>query len=156
MSRQLRKTDYQRLMASVRMLTGQCGGTEGAAELSRVNKVSMSNYGNINKPEMMAPIDVVADLEDFSGDMPVTRALAALQGCVLVKISGIPDQGEISPQLASLGKEVAEFFSRMATDMADGDFSPQEARDGLPEIEDILRVTLGLYEFLKNHGEGDQ
>lgn len=154
MSRQLRKIDYQRLMAAMRTLTGQCGGTEGAAGLTRVQKSNISNYGNINLPDHMAPIDVVADLEDFSGDMPVTRALATLQGCVLLKIS--PNQGGIwGEHLARFGKECAEVFARMGESLADdGMIDAREAAAALPEVEDVLRVTVGLYEALKAQAEG--
>ena len=152
MSRQLRKVDYQRLKAAVRLLVGQAGGTEGAAELTRVGKSNTSNYGNINMPDCHAPIDVVADLEDFSGDMPVTRALAALQGCVVIKID--PQAGGIwGSKLADFGKETAEVFSRMGAAMADdGKIDAREARACLPEVEDVLKVTIGLYEALKAKG----
>ncbi|PCI51936.1 MAG: hypothetical protein COB49_00600 [Alphaproteobacteria bacterium] len=154
MSRQLRKIDYQRLMAATRTLTGQCGGTEGAAEITRVNKVSMSNYGNINMPGHFAPVDVVADLEDFSQDMPVTRALATMQGCVLLQIT--PSEGGVFGQhLADFGKEVADVFAKMGEGLADdGDIDPQEAAAALPEVEDVLRVVVGLYDALKARAGG--
>ncbi len=154
MNRPLRKIDYQRLMAATRTLTGQCGGTAGASALTRINKVSMSNYGNINMPGHFVPIDVVADLEDFSGDMPVTRALAAMQGCVVLKIS--PAEGGIwGEHLARFGKECAEVFAKMGESLAnDGVIDAREAAAALGEVEDVLRVTVGLYEDLKAQAEG--
>lgn len=154
MMRQLKKVDYQRLIASMRDLTGRCGGVEGASVLTRVCKASISHYGNINMPDHMVPIDVVADLEDFSGDMPVTRALAAVQGCVVLKIN--PDDGGIwGEHLARFGKETAELFAIMGEGLADdGMIDSREAANALPEVEDVLRVIVGLYEALKAQAEG--
>jgi len=74
---------YMALKAAFRRLTKTVGGQESAASITRVDYQRIGRYGRAHEP-MFAPIDVVADLESDAGCPMVTRAMADLQGYLLI------------------------------------------------------------------------
>ncbi|MBE0530259.1 MAG: hypothetical protein IH626_05485 [Rhodospirillales bacterium] len=131
--RQLPQTDYLRLKAAFRELTKAAGGQEAAAAVSRLKShVTIGRYGRIQDAEF-APIDVVADLEAEIGEAPVTRALAALAGLIVIPRPPVDANEEITRHLGAIAKEAGDAISRIGEALAD---------DGRVSAAEIARLSL--------------
>jgi len=76
--RTLARQHYVAIKAATKRLIEACGGVEGAAVSTRVEKSSLSLYQRVDRPDCFMPADVVADLEHFAGEPVVSSVLASL------------------------------------------------------------------------------
>lgn len=129
MGRQLPQTDYFRLKAATRDLVTRVGGQEAAARVSRLKShVTVGRYGRVQDVEF-APIDVVADLEAEIGEAPVTRALAALAGLIVIPRPAADGDGTWTRHLGAIAREAGEIIQRVGEALADdGEVSAAEIR----------------------------
>ncbi len=111
---------YLSLKAAFRRLTKAAGGQESAASITRVDFQRIGRYGRPHET-MFAPTDVVADLEADAGDPLVTRAMADLQGYLLVPKP--PAEGDLEwvKHLGALGKESGEAIVGLSKIVGCGD-----------------------------------
>lgn len=150
-TRQLPKTDYLRLKAATRELVSQAGGQEAAARVSRLKShVTVGRYGRPQDGEFM-PIDVAADLEAEIGAAPVTRALAALAGLIVIPRPPVDGDAAIVRQLGEVAREAGEAIGRIGEALADdGRVTADEvARLRLvDEVDDVLRAAATMRKIL--------
>lgn len=110
---------YMALKAAFRRLTKAVGGQESAASITRVDFQGIGRYGRAHEA-MFVPVDVVADLEADAGDPLVTRAMADLQGHLLVPKPPAEGDPEWVEHLGALGKEAGEAIARLSEAFAHG------------------------------------
>lgn len=114
------------LKSLLQSLTNRVGGLDAAAACTRVKRAQLGNYGNLNMPEIFAPVDVVVQLEAIVGDPLVTREMARLQHYALVPVKAM-EEGELSAFLARVGAGSGEVFREFAEAMSnDGLVDPAE------------------------------
>lgn len=130
--RQLPQTDYLRLKAATRALNKMAGGHVAAAAVTRVEQQAFSRYGAPQHEGCFMPIDVVADLEAEVGGAPVTRALAALSGLLVIPVPPAGRPGMVGG-LGEIAKEAGEAIARIGEALAD---------DGRVTAEEIRRLAL--------------
>jgi hypothetical protein len=155
--RQLPQTDYLRLKAATRELTKAAGGQEAAAAVSRLKShVTIGRYGRIQDAEF-APIDVVADLEAEIGEAPVTRALAALAGLIVIPVPRVEGEAPVTRRLGAMARETGEAVARVGEALADdgrvtpGDVSRLRLRE---EIREAMEALAGMDKLLAAIEEG--
>ncbi|CAO4174912.1 phage regulatory CII family protein [Methylorubrum populi] len=154
--RQLPSRDYLGLKAAFRDLVEAAGGGTRAATRTRGSASLFSRYGAVQE-EMQAPLDVVADLEAETGDLIVTRALAALHGYVLVpNPEGVPSAANFGRHLGVLAREAGDVISGLGEALADdGVVSDREARALLGEVREAQEALAHLGSDLTRVADGD-
>lgn len=119
MGRAFDESAYLGLKAAFRRLTKSVGGQESAASITRVDHQRIGRYGRAHEP-MFAPVDVVADLEHDAGVPMVTRALADLQGYLLIPKPPTTGDARWVEHLGALAKEAGEAIAKLGTAFAEG------------------------------------
>lgn len=151
-TRQLPQADYLRLKAAFRELTRRAGGQEAAAQVTRLRgHQTIGRYGRIQDAEH-APIDVVADLEAEIGEAPVTRALAALAGLIVIPRPPVDADEEWTRHLGAIAREAGETISRIGEALADdGKVSAAEIRklDLRDEVGRLLEAAARMDKLLQ-------
>lgn len=125
------------LKLATKALLAACGGGEAASSACRLGPSHLSEAAGMHHLDRWAPIDVVAALESVAEDMPVTRALARLQGCIVVPIAP-RGAGTLAELLAKLGREVGDVFAAAALGLADGALSEAEAETLRRELVELV------------------
>ena len=137
---------YGDLKAAVRSLLHAAGGEARAAELCRVSKSTLSEYGNPRYPDRHIPVDVALDLERATGDMAVTGHMATEHNAILLQLP--PDEGGEEPwidHLTRIGKEAGDVFHRTGEYLADdGIIDEREAQVLLRELDELLSATAAM------------
>lgn len=150
-ARQLPKDDYWRLKGATRELVGRAGGQEAAARVSRLKShVTIGRYGRVQDAEFM-PIDVVADLEAEIGEAPVTRALAALAGLIVIARPPVDGDAVVTRQLGAVAREAGEAIQRIGEALADdGRVSADEVHRLrlVEEVDDLLGAAATMRKIL--------
>lgn len=136
MARQHADSDYARLKAVYRRLIKLCGGYCAAAEITRVGKSKLHDYGNAHRPEF-APIDVVADLEAAAEQPLVSAELRHLNTEITCMAKPITD-GEVHGLGVRVLSEVAA-FERNAVEALenDGEIDDDELAQLIDDAEKI-------------------
>lgn len=120
---------YLSLKAAFRRLTKAVGGQESAASITRVDFQRIGRYGRTHEA-MFAPVDVVADLESDAGEPLVTRAMADLQGYLLIPKPPTTGDAQWVEHLGSLAKEAGEAMAKLGEAFAHGGtITAAEVRD---------------------------
>lgn len=136
---------YGDVKTAVRALLHAAGGEAKAAELCRVSKSTLSEYGNPAHADRHMPIDVVLSLETATGEMPVTGHLTATQDCVLLRLPHADAEPEWLAHLTNIGKEAGDVFNRAGEFLADdGDIDATEAPALLREVDELLMAVAGM------------
>lgn len=151
---------YLRLKAATRRLVETAGGLMLAAEVTRVGKTKLSDYGNQNLDEIFAAADVIADLEAAAGAPLVTRELARIAGHALIALPGASgDEGWIA-RLGGVSKETGAVIGRLAEALGDdGMVSAAEIRRGdliglaSEAIEQLVLLRAAAIEMLRQDDE---
>lgn len=152
--RTLTRSDYLRLKAATRKLISLCGGVEGAAASTRVNKSVLSDYGNPNK-DQFAPLDVIADLETVAGKTPVTTLLAEISHHVLADVAAAdPSPGDALAIIGGISKETSDVVALLAKALADGVIDADERAALAKEISEAETVLANLRQIVTNCSEG--
>lgn len=131
---------YNGLKTRTRKLIEKAGGAEEAAGRTRVRPSALYNYGNVNNPDHFMPVDVILDLEADTGEPIVSAYLAKITGHVLIPVVARVGDGELARDLARIGKETADLFARVASDMADGKVSREEAAATITEVDEAIQA----------------
>jgi hypothetical protein len=131
-----------------RTLVERAGGDEAGARYCRVRKSQLSDYGNAAVPAFM-PADVIEDLETIVGEPLYTRALARLQGCVLVCLPTAVSSANLHAELGAVAKETGEVVHRVCEALADGDVTAAEVhrlriRDEIADAQERLAALDAL------------
>lgn len=125
------------LKVAGKTLLAACGGGEAAAAACRLGPSHLSEALAMHQPDRWLPVDVVLMLERAAEAMPVTAALARLQGCVLVPVAP-RGPGELAGLLATLGREVGDVFAAAARALADGQLSDAEREELSRELGEMV------------------
>lgn len=137
---------YGDLKAAVRALLHAAGGEARAAELCRVSKSTLSEYGNPRYADRHVPVDVALDLEQATGEALITGHMAAEHNAILLKIppEEAADEAWID-LLTRIGKEAGDVFHRTGEYLADdGQIDAREAQVLLRELDELLAATAAM------------
>jgi hypothetical protein len=137
---------YGDLKTAVRALLHAVGGEARAAELCRVSKSTLSEYGNPRYADRHIPLDVALDLEKASEKTPVTEHMAAEHNAILLRLPDeeATEQGWLD-HLTRIGKEAGEVFHRTGEFLADdGIIDAREAQVLLRELDELLAATAAM------------
>lgn len=110
---------YLAIKAGFRLLVEAAGGVVAAAGGSRVGKTNLSDYGSINRLDVFAPADVIADLEASVGEPVVTRALARLAGYELYRLPAAPAEVNWVRLLGEASADTGAVIVRLARALGD-------------------------------------
>ncbi len=153
MSRNTTREQRETLQVYFKDLVSANGGTHRIEhhDITRVKKSNLSDYGNINRPDINAPNDVILDLELAAGDPIVTREIARMQGYALMQMRFNQDiDPAVAGHLAKVGKEVADVFAEVGHAMADnGQIDPDEAPRIGKELDEAIDVLVQLRGYVK-------
>ena len=122
------------------------GGEAKAAELCRVSKSTLSEYGNPRYADRHIPLDVALDLEKASTKTPVTEHMAAEHNAILLRIptEEVTEMAWLD-HLTSIGKEAGEVFHRTGEFLADdGMIDDREAQVLLRELDELLAASAAM------------
>ncbi|WP_422366391.1 hypothetical protein [Pelagibius sp.] len=139
-ARQLAQKDYLSLKAAFRHLVDLAGGCELAAEQTRVQKTSISDYG---KPHMLAafpPADVVADLQAAVGSQIFTRTLKQIGRAYASQGAGLTGD-DVMAMSVRLQGELGEFAIVALDANADGVLSVSEVNRLIKEARDVANAA---------------
>ena len=137
--------------AATARLIEAAGGTQAAADITRVGKTQLQRYTDPAEPAYAMPVDVVVALETVVGQPIVTAHLAARSGHCLWRPPEDQDGPEsIHRHYAEIGRAVAEVMAEYALAIADGVIEPREAERMLATIDPataaLMHVRAQLYE----------
>lgn len=152
--RRLRRETYIRLKAATRRLVEKCGGIEAAGRETRVSFSRLSDYQSQSDSEETAfiPLDIIADLEDASGELTITEALASIHGAVLLRLP-VRGDGVTTAHIASVCQETGEVIQGIGTALSDGKIDAREREKVLVQVDDAQRALLGLRAHLVAMGK---
>ena len=134
--------DYGSVKAAVAALIGAAGGEKAAAEKCRVGKSMLSDYANPHHEKTHMPVDVVLQLEEATGEMPVTTHLAAAHGCMVLRLPEAEIDHQWTQHVARLAKEAGDVFARSHQFLEDdNDIDEREAPILLQEIDELMMAA---------------
>lgn len=127
-ARTFTRQDYVSLKTATRLLNKAVGGLEAAESLSRGDHSTHGRYQSPNT-DLFIPVDVVADLEHAAEVPFVTRALAALNGHLVIPKPPVHGDPRWLAHMAAVSKECGDTIARLAVALADdGAVSACESR----------------------------
>lgn len=131
---------YYLIKAATRRLIKAAGGIDEATHACRVGKSNLSDYQNINKPDLFMPLDVASDLERETGSHAITEAMARLAGGMFLSLSQGDKVNCLPSHLPNVLKEVGDVISGIGKNM--GTMAPmkRDERQLLSnEIDEAIR-----------------
>lgn len=143
--------------ATHEMIKG-CGGLDAAEPYARVGTSNLSDYYNPNKPNYFVPLDVVADLEPLArareGWPHVTQALCQTMGGVFVSLPDAPASGsDLLAMMSKLSGEFNDTTGAICAGYSDGVFCAADAEKLERELDDVIRVAVGMRALARSiHG----
>lgn len=146
--------------ATQEMIKG-CGGLEAAQPYARVGTSNLSDYYNPSKPNYFVPIDVVADLEPLArardGWPHVTQALCKTMGGVFVPLpEAAPSSADLLSMMSALSAEFNDTTRAVCTGLSDGTFCRDDAGRLERELDDVIRVAVGMRSLARSISGGDR
>jgi hypothetical protein len=126
-ARLLSRNDYRALKDATQEAVEKAGGCAKAGGETRVGPSYLSRYGNVHEA-MFAPVDVAAELDALAGEPVIARALAALSGYQLVKMTAANDAQTFHRHLATVSERAAGAVADLARALEDARVSPEESR----------------------------
>lgn len=137
----------------VRKLVEQVGGLKNASYFTGKSKSQIARYQSPNDRDSI-PLRDVRRLEERTvgqgGHPLITRYLANQNGFVLVQLPGEkPKPLQLMKYIGAMSKELGDVSKHILDALADGTIDGDEARGAISECFDLLRVTAGLVEALK-------
>jgi hypothetical protein len=130
------------LKTLARTLIERAGGIDAVAAATRVGRSQLSNYQSLQH-EQHVPADVVARLEDLTGEPLITAELARRGGHLLVRSEPLTE-GELDVLLARFGAETGPMFAAYADARRDGVVTREEKQRIHREVHDALRALHAL------------
>lgn len=128
-----------------------CGGGAAAATVCRLGESHLSEAASVHHMDRWLPLDVVVALEGVAEALPVTAALAQMQGWVLVPTE--PACGaELPLLLARLGREVGEAFGAAGLALAGGEMDAGQRATLVRELGDVVAAGHAAIAALKQGG----
>jgi len=140
-------------------LVSKTGGLEAAASFCRVGKSTLARYAsNVQADaECFAPIDVVRDLEALAGEPVVTATLCAMADGVFVSVPNTPvTTGDVLGMMAALSGEFNDTTRVVCAGLADGNFCAVDAAKLERELDDVIRVAVGMRALARSIHGGDR
>lgn len=137
---------YGDLKTAVRALLHAAGGETKAAELCRVSKSTLSEYGNPRYTDRHIPVDVALALERATGETPVTGHMAVEHNAILLRLPEDTGAEEAWIDLLTrIGKEAGDVFHRTGEYLADdGIIDEREAQVLLRELDELLAAAAAM------------
>jgi hypothetical protein len=140
-------------------LVGKIGGLEAAASFCRVGKSTLARYAsNVQSDaECFAPIDVVRDLEALAGEPVVTSTLCAMADGVFVAVPNTPAAtGDLLAMMSALSGEFNDTTRVICAGLADDNFCAVDAAKLERELDDVIRVAVGMRALARSIHGGDR
>lgn len=137
-------------------LVGRIGGLEAAASFCRVGKSTLARYASTVSAdaESFAPVDVVRDLEALAGEPLVTATLCGMADGVFVPVpNASATTGDLLAMMATLSGEFNDTTRAVCTGLSDGTFCGGDAERLEHELDDVIRVAVGMRALARSiHG----
>jgi hypothetical protein len=135
----------------VRKLVEQVGGLRNAAYFIGKSKSQIARYQSAHHHDSITLRDI-GKLEERTvgqgGHPLITRYLANQSGHVLVALpTETTGPAHLMQYIGAMTRELGEVSQHILNDLADGEINHPQA--GIDECFDLLRVTAGLVEALK-------
>jgi hypothetical protein len=140
-------------------LLGRIGSLETAAPFCRVGKSTLARYASTASAdaEAFAPIDVVRDLEALAGEPIVTATLCEAADGVFVPVpSGPASTGDLLAMMSTLSGEFNDTTRAVCTGLADGKFCVADAEQLERELDDTIRVAVGMRALARSIQGGER
>jgi len=147
-NRRHRADYYLALKSEFRLARESVGSQERFAGLTRVDQQTISLYENRNRPEFPA-LDVVADLLDITGSLPLVQLLADIVGAVVVPLPQGAGPVAIIESSGAMAQALGRAMVEIGQALADGAISPAEADAILPKLQSIIISAHALSEQIK-------
>tara|TARA_B100001939_G_scaffold348092_1_gene372554 strand:- start:347 stop:850 length:504 start_codon:yes stop_codon:yes gene_type:complete len=139
--RQLPSTDYHALKAAMRKLIKLGGGYRPSADVTRVGQSTLRDYQDLDRADVFAAIDVVADLEAEIETPVVTAQLAEMLGYILIPTDFRGNDTEWHQIMARMGREIGDVFERINGALEDNNRVDKPEVSGVEkEIDDLMGV----------------
>ena len=146
------------LKRATREMIKGVGGLEAAAPYCRVGKSALGEYQSDHKSDCFVTLDVIADLEPLArardGWPHVTQALCATMGGVFVAVpESAASSGDLLDMMATLSGEFNDTTRAVCSGLADGKFCSADADKLERELDDVIRVAVGMRALARSiHG----
>lgn len=141
---------YGDLKTAVRTLLHTLGGEAKAADLCRVSKSTLSEYGNPTYADRNMPVDIALALEEAAGDFPITRHMAAAHSALVVALPSAADTTDWVTHLTRIGRESGDVFHRAGEYLAnDGEIDNREAPTLLKELDELILAVADMREAVR-------
>lgn len=146
--------------ATVETLKG-VGGVDAAANFCRPGKSQLSDYGNENRPDSFMPLDVIADLEplarDREGSPHIVQLLCQMMGGVFVAVPDAPvTTGRLLELMSRLSGEFNDVTRVICNGLSDGNFCATDATQLEAQLDDVIRVSVGMRALARSIKGGEQ
>lgn len=143
------------LKGAVNDLVTAAGGQEAAADVLSVTKGTVFRWTDDSEENAHRhmPVQAVRTLERHVGQPIVTAFLAAEAGHALVASGGAVLPADWGVIVATYAKEASEAFAKLATAIADGVVTPDEARAAMAELDQVQAYGAEIREKLKQIAE---
>lgn len=114
------------LKAKQRDLIAAAGGIERAAEVCSYSKSVVGRWANADSHELM-PLDAIFSLEEETGRVDMSEAIAAARGRRFADIEAVPANGSVMAAHAEAVVRMGELMTEGALAFADGQLTPAES-----------------------------
>jgi hypothetical protein len=116
----------RRLKGSTRLLFREIGSLEAVGEICGVGQSQAGRYQSAEAPDVITA-DKIALLESQDGVRPrITETLAALAGCVLMRLPKAGGDGVWIGRLGELAREAGTLMSALGRALEDGAITAEE------------------------------
>lgn len=138
----------KRLKGAQKLLISACGGIENAASVCSYSTSTVGRWNELNAPNLM-PMDVVVALEEFCGRVPVTQAMAEMNGRRVVSPEGeVAESQKLLTLLSDLGVAHSDISKLSMAAISDGTVDINEANSLAEPVEELFQVLTRLRDVI--------
>ena len=137
--RMTQPVDIAALKTATRLLVADAGGLPAAASATRVSGAHIARAYDQHFDAILAPIDVVADLERVGGKPRVTAELARLAGCRLVQVPAA--RGRLGRSVAEVLAGASDVGAAYARATEDGRVTDAERAAIATELAELVAAA---------------
>lgn len=134
--------------AALRITIDAAGGVEAVSTLLGLNKGRISDMTNLALEAGPSPWRL-AEIERFAGVAHVTRALAAVHGCILAPVPSSAPVPLTARSVGELAKEAGEAIAAVAVLVEAIRHDVHDRDKACREIDEAMAVLAGLRQTLR-------
>ena len=147
--------EINRIKSVTRLGVVDAGGAETCIEITRLKRhQTFSEYGNIECPGHVVPLDIAVAIDRFNGNYRLLRTHAELLSCAVVSLPAVLGTGAVAMSLGQATKEAGDVITSVGLALSDGTITPREAAKSRKEIREAVQALLTLDAVLEREQEG--